>query len=166
MAVNFFDQIHLFDGLTPMQSAIVCQLFVPVEEYAGSVIFEQGDPAEYLFIVAEGEVLIRYKPDDGPMLIIARIRPDGVVGWSAALGSPNYTSSAVCASPTRLLRVSGADLRDLCERHPEIGSLVLERLAAVIAKRLRNTHVHVVALLEKGMGYGLRNPVEAEPLSS
>jgi hypothetical protein len=57
--------------------------------------------------------------------------------------------------------VSGDDLRTLCDRYPETGSLVLERLAAVIAKRIRNTHTHVLALLEQGMRLGLDKPAMA-----
>ena len=45
----------------------------------------------------------------------------------------------------------GEDLRQLLERYPETGTLVLERLAAVIAERLRNTHEQVMALLLQGM---------------
>ena len=82
---------------------------------------------------------------------MARVSEQGVVGWSAALGSPTYTSSAICASDCRLLRLRGRDLRDLYARDPETGKLVLERLATVIAERLRNTHHHVLALLERGV---------------
>jgi CRP-like cAMP-binding protein len=107
-------------------------------------------------------VLIEFKPDDGPVLTIAHIRPDGVVGWSAALGSPEYTSSAICETDCTLLRVSGASLRDLCRKHPETGAILVERLAAVIAKRLRNTHGHVLALLEQGLQPAPQKPVQAE----
>jgi len=94
-------------------------------------------------------------------LTIARIKPEGVLGWSAALGSPEYTSSAVCEADCTLLRISGEDLRNLCDRYPETGSYVLERLAEVIAKRLRNTHTQVLALLEQGMQAGLSKTIEA-----
>ncbi len=110
MDADQINQLKLFEDLTPAQSTMIRDIFSPVEELSGSVIFCQGDPAEYLYIVAEGEVLIEYKPDDGPLLTIARIRTDGVVGWSAALGSPDYTSSAICSTDCTLLRVSGAAL--------------------------------------------------------
>jgi len=166
MSLYYFDQLKLFDNLTPAQNTLVRQLFVPVEECSGSTLFNQGDPASYLYIVVKGEVLIQYKPDDGPLLPIARIKPEGVVGWSAALGSPNYTSSAICSFDSQLLRISAEDLRDLCERYPETGSLVLERLAVVIAERMRNTHVHVIALLEQGLRIGSNKPAEAAQLST
>ncbi len=161
MPGNFFDQVSIFQDLEPAQIALVQPLFLFSHEPAGSEIFEQGNQAEYLYIVVEGEVNIRYKPDDGPVISVARVRPGGVVGWSAALGNPAYTSSAICTTDCQLLRVRGQDLRQLCEQHPETGALLLERLAAVIAERLRNTHQQVMALLEQGLHIDLNKPIVA-----
>ena len=152
MSVQTSAPLPIFENLDLRQMALIEPLFVPLEYQEGETIFMQGEAAEYLYLVAEGEISIQYKPEDGPALVVARIRQDGVVGWSAALGSPVYTSSAVCSAPSsRLLRVRGDDLRTLCENHPETGSLLLERLAAMIAVRLRNTHEHVIALLQLGL---------------
>ncbi|MGW8249787.1 MAG: Crp/Fnr family transcriptional regulator, partial [Anaerolineales bacterium] len=119
------------------------------------VLFEQGDFAEYLYLVVNGEVTIRYKPEDGAPITITRVRAGGVVGWSAALGNRQYTSGAVCSDYTQMLRVRGRDLKHLCEEHPETGILILERLAWVIAERLRHTHEQVVELLKQGIGSGI-----------
>jgi CRP/FNR family transcriptional regulator len=158
-SVAVFDQLNLFACLNPEQRALVQPLFVFRDYVDEAVIFEQGDAAEYLYVVAEGGVHILYKPDDGPEITIARVRPEGVAGWSAVLGTPSYTSTAVCEGKTRLLRVHGADLRTLCERHPETGRLVIEQLADVIAERLQGTHAQVLALLEQGMRLGAKKTV-------
>lgn len=149
---DIFDQLPLFDGFTPDQRELVRPLFTPVDCYSGTVLFEQGDPADYLYLVVVGEVVIRYKPEDGPEILVARVRPWGIVGWSAALGSHAYTSGAICEEYTQMLRLYGKDLRNLCEQNPETGILILERLATVIAQRLSNTHEHVMELLRQGLG--------------
>jgi CRP-like cAMP-binding protein len=162
MPVDIFDRLSLFQDFTPGQRALLRPLFVTCNEQAGTVIFEQGDPAKHLYIVVEGQVDIIFKPDDGAEINVARIRSGGVVGWSAALGSPAYTSSAVCSTECMMLRLRGEDLRDLYERDPETGTMLLERLAAVIAKRLRNTHQHVISMLEQGLRLGVNQPVSTE----
>lgn len=151
MCGDEFDELELFQSLNIHQRALVSPLFVPCDYQAGDVLFSQGEQAEYLYLVARGEVAIQYKPEDGPVLIVARVHCEGIVGWSAVLGSPIYTSSSVCSTDCRLLRVRGADLRSLCEEHPETGHIVLEHLAEMIAIRLRNTHEHVIALLQQGL---------------
>lgn len=157
MSSDFFDDLPLFEDLSQAQCSLLQAIFIPCDYYADSMLFAQGDPAEFLYIVAKGEVIVNYKPDDGPPLTVAHVHRNGVVGWSAALGSRTYTSGAQCAEYTQLLRVRGYDLRKLCEQYPETGVLLLDRLATVIAERLRNTHEQVVALLE----LGLRNNVHS-----
>jgi CRP/FNR family transcriptional regulator len=155
MSDEFFQQLKLFQGLTPSQRDLLRPLFIPCDYYADAVIFDQGDPAEYLFAVVVGDVMVSFKPEDGPPITVTHAQPGDIVGWSAALGTRRYTSSAICTTYTQLLRVSGADLRILLTRHPDTGVIVLDRLAAIIAERLNNTHTLVVSLLE----LGLRNNV-------
>lgn len=151
MSSNDYEHSSIFQGLTPSQSVLVKPIFQSVFEPTGNILFNQGDQADFLYLVLDGEVTIRFKPEDGPAIIVARVRAEGIVGWSSALGSPQYTSSAVCTSDCQMLRVRGQDLRDLCEKYPETGALILERLAVVIAERLRNTYDHVLTLLEQGL---------------
>lgn len=155
MVAEIFNQVSLFEGLNPQQRALLRQVFIPCDFYPDTMLFEQGDPAEFLYIVVVGEVVVIFKPDDGPPITVARVQPSGVVGWSAALGRRTYTSRAECATYTQLLRVRGSELRRLCEQHPDIGVVILDRLATVIAERLSKTHDQVVALLQLGLANGV-----------
>jgi CRP-like cAMP-binding protein len=158
MTNDVFDKLPLFEGVNLAQRALLRQIFMPVDCYANTMLFEQGDPAEFLYLVVVGEVIVNFKPDDGPAITVARVQPGGVVGWSAALGSRSYTSRAECLVYTQMLRVRGTDLRKLCEQNPETGLLILDRLATVIAERLSSTHKQVVALLELGLRAGAHSP--------
>ena len=157
MTCNLFRQLILFQDFTPEQIALVEPLFSSICIDPGTVIFEQGDPAEYLYLVVEGEVIVRFKPDDGPPLIVAHVRPEGVVGWSAALGSTTYTSAAVSAHQCKMLRVLGVDLRALCEEYPVIGTRVLELIASKLTGRQPSSQESVVAMIEQGLHTSLNN---------
>jgi CRP-like cAMP-binding protein len=151
MDADSFPNLFLFRDLTPEQVKLLQPLFIPCEFAADTVLFEQGDPAENLFAVVSGEVVVNFKPDDGPVIVVACVLPGSIVGWSAALGSRRYTSSAVCTTYTQLLRVRGDDLRRLCLQHPDTGTIFLDRLATVIAERLHSTHDLVLSLLQLGL---------------
>jgi CRP-like cAMP-binding protein len=146
-----FPNLFLFRDFTPEQLKLLQPLFIPCEFMAETILFEQGDPAENLFSVVSGEVVVNFKPEDGPAIVVARVQPGSIVGWSAALGSRRYTSSAMCTSYTQLLRVRGDDLRRLCLQHPDTGNVFLDRLATVIAERLNSTHDMVLSLLQLGL---------------
>lgn len=151
MNSTIFDQLILFNDLTSEQRRLIKPLFLSIACPENTVLFQQGETAEYAYILACGEILIQFKPDDGPNLTIARLRSEGVVGWSSALGNPVYTSTAVCASECQLLKFRGKDLRQLFEQDPGTSEILLARLAAVVVEPLRNTHPQVLAILEEGL---------------
>jgi CRP-like cAMP-binding protein len=142
--------------LAPEQVRWLESLFTPCNYEADTVIFQQGEQAECMYLVLSGEVIVRYKPEDGPALLVTRVQPGGVVGWSAALHSRLYTSSALTDMNTHLLRARGADLRSVCEHDPELGQLILDWLASLIAERLKSTHAQVLALLQLGLGSSIQ----------
>jgi CRP-like cAMP-binding protein len=115
------------------------------------LIFRQGQPADFLYILLSGEVLIRFKPYDGPPLTVARIEPGGVFGWSAALRRDVYTSGAVTMQNSAAFRIQGTGLLEFRAQYPTTGALLLDRLAGGIAERLRSTHTHVLDLLTRGV---------------
>jgi CRP/FNR family transcriptional regulator, cyclic AMP receptor protein len=151
MDTDVFTNLFLFRDLSSEHLKLLQPLFISCEFPAESVLFEQGDPAENLFTVVSGEVVVNFKPDDGPPIVVARVQPGSIVGWSAALGSRRYTSSGVCTTYTQLMRVRGDDLRRLCLQHPTTGTVFLDRLATVIAERLHSTHDLVLSLLQLGL---------------
>jgi CRP-like cAMP-binding protein len=141
----------LFQGLSDNQ----LRLLEPLLEYcsfpAGTTIFDQGAPADYLYFLLVGTVEVIYKPYDGPSLPVAKISSGGVFGWSAALGRDVYTSAALTDDPVEAYRVNGQKLHGLCEHYPETGVVILERLASIIADRLSSTHDQILAVLQSGI---------------
>ncbi|MFL7813743.1 MAG: Crp/Fnr family transcriptional regulator [Anaerolineales bacterium] len=151
MDAELLDRFAFIEGFSQEQVAILDPMISDVRYDTDQVIFSQGEVADYLYFVIDGRVSIRFKPEDGPVLSVADVKQGEVFGWSSALGSKCYTSSAVCAEGGLFVRITGKDLKRLCQEHPETGILILNRLAGVIAQRLRGTHEQVVALLHHGL---------------
>jgi len=151
MNLEKYTHLAFFTGLSSEEIRLLAPYFAPQTWVAGTVVFEQGDFADYLYLVVTGELTIRYKPDDGPIMNLTRIQPGGIFGWSAAMGNPTYTSGAVCALDSEVLRIRGVDLRMLCEKHPEFGEVILNRLSAIIAERQRKQQSRVNSMLANGM---------------
>jgi CRP-like cAMP-binding protein len=154
MNLDRYGHLSLFSGLSGADLNLLAPYFAPQNWVAGTTLFEQGEFAEHLYLVARGEVVVRYKPEDGPPMTIARVQTGGVFGWSAAMGNPVYTSAAVCTLDSEVLRIRGIDLRQLCEKHPDLGKIILERLSGIIAERKRNQQDQVSSMLASGMRQG------------
>lgn len=141
----------LIEDFTQDQVAVLKPIIEDIKFDADQIIFNQGDRADFLYFVLDGRVSIRFKPEDGPELTVSELSRGDVFGWSSALGSHAYTSSAICTECGLFIRLEGEDLKNLCQDHPETGILILNRLAGVIAQRLRGTHDQVLALLHQGL---------------
>jgi CRP/FNR family transcriptional regulator, cyclic AMP receptor protein len=147
MNLEKYAHLAFFTGLQPADIQLLAPYFAPQTWVAGTVIFEQDDYAEYLYLVVSGEVSIRFKPHDGPVMTVTRVQPGGIFGWSAAMNNPAYTSGAVCSLDSEVLRIRGTDLRAICEKHPELGRIILDRLAGVIAERKESRQIQVSSFL-------------------
>jgi CRP/FNR family transcriptional regulator, cyclic AMP receptor protein len=139
--------IPLFQDLDPAQIALLKPLFEQFTCPADTVIFEQGSPAIYLYLLIKGEVEIRYKPYDGPTITLTRLKDGDVFGWSAVVGSPHYTSSIISESQIEAIRIRGNRLLKLFSDAPETGKIVMDRLARIVSPRWGNAHAQVQSLL-------------------
>ncbi len=162
MPLETLRSISLFENLEQDDIRLLAARFEHESFPSGVMIFEQGGPADKLFLLTAGRVEVRFKPDDGEPLVVTTLVDEGVFGWSAALGRSTYTSCAVATEASEALSIEGDVLRRLCAEHPQTGVLILERLAAVIAERLRNTHEHVIAMLHEGMRQQTTDDVSEE----
>lgn len=139
--------IPLFQGFDSLQINLLKPLF---EEYtcaAGTVVFEQGDLAKYIYLLIRGDVAIHFKPYDGPPLTLTRLHSGDVFGWSAVIGSPKYTSSIISETKIEAIRIQGSHLWALAGEHPETGITIINRLALIVSPRWENAHTQIQSLL-------------------
>jgi CRP/FNR family transcriptional regulator, cyclic AMP receptor protein len=148
--INPYD-LSILHGLDRSQITQILPILETCVFSENTTVFRQDQDALYLYILTFGEVTVRYKPYDGEELTIAHVCPEGVFGWSAALGRPKYTSSAYCSSACKAIQIRVDRLQRFCERNPDLGMILLDRLASGIAERLRSTHDEVLALLTRGL---------------
>lgn len=141
----------LFRDLGAADLKIIAPLFALRTYPAEAIVFEQGERATCLYLLAKGEVSIRYKPYDGEPINLNRIRAGGVFGWSAVLGNTVYSSSVVCNQPCEVLFINGPDLRKLLKEHPQTGRIVLDRLARAVSSRWVNAHAQIKTMLNNGI---------------
>ena len=126
-------------------------LFEPFTCSAGTIILQQGTPADYLYLVIKGKAVISYKPYDGHSMTVSHVEKGGLFGWSAVVGSKMYSSSAVAIGELEAVRVSGSALRKFCAKHPGAGREILEILAASVTGRWMNASEQVKSILMQGM---------------
>jgi CRP/FNR family transcriptional regulator, cyclic AMP receptor protein len=149
--LKMLDRVATFNNMNQDYVKLLEPLF---ERYAcpsGSTVIEQGQPADYLYLILTGKVQVSYKPYDGSSITVSHVEKDGVFGWSAVVGSHTYTSSVTAIEDLDTYRIHGNELRKLCVNHPEAGKEILERIAGVVSSRWNNSHEQVKSMLLNGM---------------
>ena len=139
--------IPLFENLDSNQIIMLKPLFEQFNCVANTTVFEQGEPASYLYLIIKGEVIIRFKPYDTPPITLTRLRDGDAFGWSAVLGSTHYTSSLVSETALESIRIRGSHLLALVRDHPETGKIIMDRFANVVSARWKNARTQVQTLL-------------------
>src|SRR5512135_1878095 len=135
---------RLFSNLKESDLAQIAALTEVKEFSAGATIFQEGTPADRLWVVEEGKVALQMVLSEGPGASVRRVTIDiltesELLGWSALVAPHVYTLAAVALQNTRALSVSGAGLRNLMDRNHDLGYDVTRGLAKVIADRLAAT---------------------------
>jgi CRP-like cAMP-binding protein len=107
---------------------------------AGDTIFVQGELSKVLYVVVDGQVLIRRTFPLGDRMgtkMIALLGKGRAMGWSALLYEHHYaTASAVCQKLARVILVDGATIRSALQKDKSVGFRVMERLASMLGDRL------------------------------
>lgn len=98
-----------------------------VEFPKGAVVFRRGEPADFLYVVIDGEVELRI----GDEPLAAEIA-GGIFGEMSLLEAAR-AADAVALRPTRVARITREQFRDLVRQDPDLAI----HLIAVIANRLQ-----------------------------
>lgn len=140
----------MFEAITDAQRQLLAPLFVRASFAAGQVVFTEKDAARHLYLIEEGELLIRVNFFDGGSMDVATIRPGGLCGWSSVLGRPHYTAAGICVAPARALVAPGRAIRRIIHDDRQLGRVLVERMARIAGNVSSGLSEQLLSMLEGG----------------
>jgi hypothetical protein len=124
---------YLFQGLETAQLARVASFFErQLELGVGEVVFLEGDPPDYFYVILEGKVRVTRKAR-GKQVLLNLLGPGDFFGEQALIFDDPRSATVQTVGPTILLRLSRARFALLLKEYPEIRS----NLTATAASRKR-----------------------------
>lgn len=149
VSLDIIKEIELFEGLSDNELNSIAKLCYEEIYEADERIFRESDPAESLYVLIEGEVNIGFRLKEGTeRLTVDTIREGEIFGWSVLVEPYKFSAAAITAKKSRVLVIYGEALRNLFEKNPHIGHLVMREIASVISSRLRHTRIKLLELLD------------------
>jgi CRP-like cAMP-binding protein len=109
---------------------------------AGTVLFEEGQPGDFMYVVASGEVEIRRKVGETER-VLAVLPPGDFFGEMAILNSRPRSATAVVRVDSRLVVIEGRTFEAMLRARPEIALRIIKALAL----RLESANQQVELLL-------------------
>ncbi len=100
----------------------------------GTVLFKEGDDAEYLYILVKGNVSISIG-ESGPMVYTVS-HPGEVFGWSCLLGRSQYSATAECKEDSTLIKIRGDQVEAFLEKDASKAAHLFKDLAKILVNRL------------------------------
>lgn len=141
----------------------------------GEVIFEEGDPPDYLYLIAKGAVRISKRGRGGQQETLSHLREGDFFGEMGLFDPDARSARATAAQPTQLGRVDRADLERLLRLAP---LQISANLTRGLIRRLRDTDARMIDEILKAerlslvgsmaarMSHDLKNPISVMLLVS
>ncbi len=140
--IDFLKKAEVFKGLDDDQLTAVQGCCDIMEFQGGAKLFGEGDDADYLWIVMEGQVDIRFDLPGRPTSEdnnISSVSETMTFGWSSLVPPNTYKLSAFCASRTcKVVRIEKKCLTDLFEKDSRTGYQVMRNVTVVVGRRFQN----------------------------
>ena len=136
--------VDAFNGLTDEQLEKVALRCEELALEQGSIILNESDQSDEIYIVAEGEVEISIKTGDttrpgGSELSIIRLGAGQIFGEMALIDQGLRSATVRCVTtPTRVLVIQHEDFMALCEEDGRLGFIVMRNVAADLCFKLRS----------------------------
>lgn len=121
--VLLLQNVDLLGAARTEDLAVLASIADEVLYPAGATVFEEGQPADGLYVVIRGELLLSRDGQE-----IGRMGEGSALGaWDLLEGGPRVFGSRT-AIETLLLRVDREDFYDLLLDYPELGQSILKSL--------------------------------------
>lgn len=130
------NKIPIFNTLTASELKEIEPYLTSVSYKKKEVIFSEGDPSEWLYIVAEGKAKITKLSQDGKEIILEIIAAMDFFGGLAVLRGFPYPANAVAMENTRVLKISRSNLLRIFDRFPNL----MYSMAMQVGERMKESH--------------------------
>jgi len=164
MIVNreYFSKIEAFKNLTDDQRSRVIPLCEEVVFQEGDRLFAEGDPAQHVWFVVDGQVDLRFELPDRRQTTVEHTisieeasRQDAeakTLGWSCFVPPHHMMLSAYCVTRAcSIIRIHKEELLHLFENDPVIGYRFLTYMIAVLGYRFIQLEETVAKMIGHGM---------------
>ncbi len=141
-------QIEILRGLNEPEMQKLKSLGRTENFDSKTVIFSEGGAAGKFYLLEEGQVSVESQLLRGMRFPISVVSPGQAFGWSALVAPYQYTATVVALTQIRVLAIGKDAMLDMMRANPVLGLAIMERVASIVASRLRNLELELMGILQ------------------
>jgi len=142
LRLKILGRLPFFAGLSGKALEAVNQRFVEIGYQPGDVVYAAGDPAERLYVMADGKVKLLQHGPSGRNVLLDILASGDFFGNLAIQDPATYTDTALAQTSACVLSIRSDEFRQVLNLHPELALNAL----SVIAERLSTANQRVLQL--------------------
>lgn len=135
---EFVSRVPLFSDLAPDEIAKLVKIAVARRYPRNATIFHEGDRADALYILQQGQVKILLTDVNGRETIVSTLRAGECFGEMALIDSEERCAQVVTMAPCQLLVIASSEFRRLLGESPELSIALLRQLSERLRQANRN----------------------------
>lgn len=131
-------------GMDSHQIKKLASLAVEVKFAPDEVIFREGDEAKAIYLIEEGQIALESHVAGRGLVTMLLLGPGELLGWSSLFPPRRKTSNARATQPTWAIAIDTEKLQEACQTDHQMETVIIRRVADVIAERLKATRQHLL----------------------
>ena len=114
----------------------------PISSGGQRVLFRQGDPADGLYILIQGEATLSMSAEGGQSLMSVQATAGSLLGLPGLIGNQPYSLTAIGNSGAQFSYIGRSEFNALMQSNPQLALKILRVLAAEVrSARLALAHL-------------------------
>jgi CRP-like cAMP-binding protein len=144
----------LFGFLRPEQVDALSNTAEIVHFKTGDTVYYQGESAGHIYVVLEGEVMLRLPGKGGVSIPVDQVPPGIMFGSCLCFDIQTYSTTAHCTQDSKLMKINSLVLRELMDEDPRMGYAMQRHISHIYFSRYLET-------MRKLQSIVLNLPIEA-----
>lgn len=145
---DMLDGLELVQDFTYPELEMIADYVRHEEAGKGKVIFEEGDPGNFMLIVLEGRISIYKGGEHGRQLLSSEAK-GRLVGEMAVLDHEPRSATCIAETDCELLILTSANLNKMALDHPMLAYHFMASLARLLSRRLRRASALMADFLDQ-----------------
>jgi signal-transduction protein with cAMP-binding, CBS, and nucleotidyltransferase domain len=152
--IELLKKFNAFGGMEDRELQEIARACRVREFSKGAQVFQAGDPAESLFLVNRGKVVLRFKVTYHAVsteISLDKVSQGDAFGWSALTHPFRYTLSAYVTEDSELVELKEGDIKRICQDNTHLGYTLMNNIAKIIGQRFSSIQAILIQEIQQDL---------------